>query len=132
MLQTVLKEHNLDPAIKSNIALNTTSKNPPNIVLVSTAFMLFMLFTPTLNLDSTSNLVSTFNISADTVKPTEFTKASESTKVIESIITKVTVIVVLTVKPTKAIEEKKATLDQLLNCAYENDSIPSKVLKLLA
>ena len=102
MQQTVLKAHNLDPAIKSNLDLVVKSNIDPIATLSMTSTSL------ALNLDSTSNPKSTFNISADTVA--------------EPI-----------VAPTNTIlKDEEATLDQLLNCAYEKDPIPSRVLELLA
>ena len=66
MQQTVLKEHNLDTAIKSNLDPVATPSMQPS----------------TLNLDSTSNPNSTFNISVDTIEPivvpTEATKPAKA------------------------------------------------------
>ena len=134
MQQTVLKEHNLNPAIKLNLNLVAT---PSTLSTLSV-----------LNLYLTSNLNSTFNISADTVKSTKSNKATKPTKVIKHIVTKPTV------KPTKAIkptiapavviptkatkptdvtlkEEKTMSLDQSLDWGYKKDPIPRKVLELL-
>ena len=113
MQQTVLKEHNLDPAIKSNLDPVATPSTLP---------------TPSvLNLDLTLNLNSTLNISVDTIKPntkaTELTntisdeKASEPTEAVEPTVVAVAPTVEVT-KPTEAIiEEEKAamSLDQLLD-----------------
>ena len=134
MLQTVLKEHNLDPAIKLNIALNTTSKNPLNIVSVSTASMPSTpstLSTPSvLNLDSTSNLNSTFNISADIIaEPTEATEPVEA--ILEEEAIKPTVNSTKPTDPTPE-DEEAMSLDQLLDRAYEKYPIPNRVLDLLA
>ena len=87
MQQTVLKEHNLNLAIKS-------SENLSNIDPAST------FFTPAMqNLISTS---STFNISTDTIE-----SINEPTVVAPTNAT----------KPAKAIpeDEKAMSLDQLLN-----------------
>ena len=114
MQQTVLKDHNLDPAIKSseNLLSNLDSTLPTPSVL---------------------NLISTFNISADTVKPTESNKATEPTKVIEPIVAKPTVKPTEATKPAKAIlEEEAMSLDQLFDRGYERDPILSRVLELLA
>ena len=121
MQQTVLKDHNLDPAIKS-------SKNQSNIDLIATPST--RSFTPSttsaLNLDSTS----TFNISADSIEP-----ITAPTKAIEPIIGKPTATVAPTVtEPTNANseEEEAMSLDQLLDQDYKKDSIPNRVLELLA
>ena len=58
MMQTVLKKHNLEPAIKSN-GLDPAFTMPPTLA--------------TLNLNSTT----TKNLSADTIEPTEPTKPTE-------------------------------------------------------
>ena len=118
MQQTVLKKHNLNPAIKSNLDPVATPSTLPTLSTPSA-----------LNLDSTSNPNSTFNISADTVaEPTV-----ESTEATESIVAPTVVAPIDATKPTDAIlEEEKATLDQLLDRAYEKDPIPSRVLELLA
>ena len=69
-----------------------------------------------------------FNISADTVEPLEYTKTIEPTEA-----AKPTVVTKPTVAPTDTIlEEEEATLYQLLDCAYEEDPIPNRVLDLLA
>ena len=102
MQQTGLKKHNLDPVIKSSKNLLSNSNLDP---MPSTLPTLSVL-----NLDSTSNLKSTFNISANTVVvPTKATGPAYATP-----------------------EEEKTTLDQLLDCAYEEDPIPNRVLDLLA
>ena len=66
MQQTVLKEHNLDTAIKLNLDPVATPSMRPS----------------TLNLDSMSNPNSTFNISVDTIEPivvpTEATKPAKA------------------------------------------------------
>ena len=124
MQQTVLKEHNLDLAIKSSKNLLSNSNLDPMHSTSST-----QSFTPSttsaLNLDSTS----TFNISADSIEPNvKFTEVIEPTVIEPTVATKPTV-----VAPTNTIlEEKEATLDWLLNCAYEKDLIPNRVLDLLA
>ena len=103
MQQTVLKEHNLNPAIKSNLDPVATLPTPS-----------------VLNLDSTSNLSnlnSTLNISADTVES------------IESKVIKPTVVAPIDVIPE---EEEAMSLDQLLDQGYKKDPIPSRVLELLA
>ena len=125
MQQTVLKDHNLDPAIKSNF-------NPVAVATLSTPSTTFAL-----NLDSTSNLKSTFNISADAIKPTEPTEPIELiVESIEPTIAEPTVTIIPTeptaVAPVDAtLKEEEATLDQLLDRAYEKDPIPSRVLELL-
>ena len=100
MQQTVLKAHNLNPAIKS-------------INLVATPSMQ----SSTLNLDSTSNPNSTFNISADTIaKPT--VKPAKAIKPIVESTEATEPVVALTeaTKPAEAIpKEEEATLDQLLD-----------------
>ena len=106
MQQTVLKEHNLNPAIRSLENLLSDSNLDPTPSTLPTPP------TPSvLNLNSTSNLKSTFNISADTVaEPT-----------------------VVAVAPTNnVLKDEEATLDQLLDRVYEKDPIPNRVLKLLA
>ena len=112
MQQTVLKEDNLDPAIKSNLNLVATP--------------------PTLLMPATQNLIpmsSTFNISADTIKPTEVIKPTVAVaKPIIDASTKAT----KATKATETILEEAISLDQLLDCAYEEDPIPNRVLDLLA
>ena len=72
MQQTVLKEHNLDPAIKSNLDSVATPSTQSSTLSTSSA----------LNLDSTSNSKLTFNISADAIKPiVESTEATKPTVV---------------------------------------------------
>ena len=103
MQQTVLKTHNLDPAIKSNIDLVATPSTRPSTPSTTSA----------LNLDST------FNISADTV-----TKPIEPTKAIELTVAKPT--------DANSEKEEAMLLDQLLDQSYKKDPIPSRVLELLA
>ena len=62
MMQTVLKEHNLGPAIKSNIDPASKSNNPDPASSKSNG--LDLTTPPTLNLDST-----TLQISTDTIEP---------------------------------------------------------------
>ena len=121
MQQTVLKEHNLDPAIKSNL---------------DPVAMPSMLPTPSvLNLDSTSNPKSIFNISVDTIEPN--TKATKLTNTVSdkevSEPTEVIKPTVAAIAPTDNVfKDEEATLDQLFDRAYEKDPILNKVLELLA
>ena len=68
MQQTVLKEHNLDPAIASNLASNSASKNLEN-------FKPHADPTP-----ATQNLIptlSTLNLNADNLEPTDHIELTE-------------------------------------------------------
>ena len=114
MQQTVLKAHNLNPAIKLNL-------DPVTVATLSTPSTTFAL-----NLDSTSNPNSTFNISVDTIDPID--KSTKPTTEPATVPTKAT-------KPTNTILEEEETamsLDQLLDRGYERDLIPNRVLDLLA
>ena len=114
MQQIVLKNYNLDPAIKPSE--NLSSNLDSTLLTLPTSSVL--------NLDSMLNLNLTFNISADTV-------AKPTVKPIEA--TKPTVAPTKAIEPVEAILEKKAmSLDQLLNRAYEKTLIPNRVLDLLA
>ena len=101
----MLKEHNLDLAIRSLENLLSNSNLDPTLPTF-----------PTQDLIPTS---LTFNISADTI--------AEPTKPVVVVPLKATVASTDTI-----LEEEKATLDQLLNCAYEKDPILNRVLELLA
>ena len=120
MQQTVLKDHNLDSAIKSSENLSNIDPAPTLSTLPTPAMQ---------NLIPTS---STFNISADTIEP--IVESTEATKPTVVAPTEPTVVAPTeATKPTDATPEKEeATLDQLLDRAYEEDSIPNKVLDLLA
>ena len=115
MQQTVLKDHNLDPAIKSSENLSNIDP-APTLSTISTPVMQ--------NLVST---FSTFNISADAIK-----LIVESTETTEPIV--VAPIEPTVVAPTNTILEEKAamSLDQLLEWGYEKDPLPNRVLDLLA
>ena len=103
MMQTVLKKHNLDPAIRSLSSENLLSDShldSQSDSHLDSHLDLVLPTPPTLNLDST-----TLNISANTDKSTE--------AILEE-------------------EEKAISLDQLLDRGYEVNPIPNKVLGLLA
>ena len=109
MQQTVLKNHNLDLAIKSSENLSIINPAPTFSTL---AMQNLILMSPT------------FNISADAIKP--IVESTEATKLIVVAPTKAP-------KPADATPEgEEATLDQLLDWSYEKDPIPSRVLELLA
>ena len=103
MMQTVLKEHNLDPAIKPNgldpaNTVNDSVTTLPNGLDPAITVNDSVPTPPTLNLNPTTTL----NLSVDTIKPTESGK------------------------------KETLSLDQLLDCGYEEDPIPNRVLELLS